>query len=323
MTRVPAIPTFTHALTNPYLIGLFIVWIATKLYLFFGADLSLLSYGEQDPTFSTIGQLTMMVFIPVLYFLARRQGLKPVDHTSNLGIKRRDALLETLWLSIYMLVTVALGAALNIHTHVGFHVATEGTQNVLGFGPAASAIIWSLYNTVVYVVIPLVYFMGIKKYSAKTLLLGFPKPRIFVPFALIAGLMGFVPFITPEYFTTALSAHLLTALIYFFGTLLPVAIFTQALFAPRLAILTRSWVTGAVLSGVVYTVFNLNGYTLEWGSLEQVTVSVASLLSADLVWGLLKGASTLILGSAWMHIFTTHTLHFADVPAIAKIFGIR
>jgi len=323
MTKAATTLSITRVLTNPYLIGLLTIWIATKLFLFFGADLSLLRYGEQDPTFSTIGQLIMMIFIPILYFLARRQGIRPIDHTSDLGITRRAALLETLWLSVYMIVTVVLGVALNIHTHVGFHVATEGTQNVFGFGPAASSIIWSLYNTVVYVIIPLIYFVGIKKYSAKSLLLGFPKPRVFVPFAVVAGLMGFLPFVTPEYFGTPLNAHLLTALIYFLGTLLPVAIFTQALFAPRLAILTRSWVTGAVLSGVVYTVFNLNGYTLEWGNFEQSSLSLISLLSADLVWGLLKGASTLIVGSAWMHIFTTHTLHFADAPAIAKVFGIR
>ena len=310
-------------ITNPYLLALLGTWLCATIYLLFGADLSLLRYGNQEPVLNTLAQLGVGVFIIVLMVLTKRNHLKPIDHTSDLGITRQAALIETTWLIVYLFVTVGLGIALNIHTHIGFHVVSDGTQTILGFGPAFSSVIWAFYNTVVYVVIPLLYFVGIKKYSSKSLLLGFPKPQVFLPYAIIAGLAGFVPFLTPEYFKTPLSAHLLTFMLYFFGTLLPVAIFTQALLAPRFAIITRSWLSGAVLAGLGYALFNLNEYFLDWSRPEKIVLSLVSLLAGDLMWGFLKAMSTLLLGSAWLHIFTTHTLHFADAPAIAKVFNLR
>lgn len=323
MTRTTPTPTFSKMLRNPYLIGLLTIWFAATLYMLFVANLSLLRYGNQEPIFNTLGQIGMLIFVVILLVLARRQGIQPIDHTSNLGITRQNAFLETVWLIVYMFIATGLGLIFNIHTHIGFHVVTDGTQTILGLEPATSSVIWAFYNTLVYVVFPLLYFAGVKRYSAKSMLLGFPKPSVFMPFAVIAGIVGFAPFLTPEYFTTPLSAHITTFVINILGTILPIAIFTQALLAPRFAILTRSWVTGAVLTGVAYAAMNLNEYFLDWDSTEKIGLSLLSLLAGDLMWGLIKGLSTLILGSAWMHIFTTHTLHFADAPAIAKVFGIR
>ena len=299
------------------------VWLAASAYLLFFADLSRLRYGNQEPVAYLLGQLGVLPFITLMVFMARRTGLKPVDHTSDLGLTRTRAALETVWLLAYMLVTMGVGMALNLHTHIHFGAFADGTQSIFGQEAAASSLLWMGYNALVYAVLPLAFFMGVRGYSARELLLGFPKPRVFVPFAVVAGLVGLVPFITSEFWTVSAAGHLLTLVLYGLGTLLPVAIFTQALVAPRLAVLARSWVTGAVLAGVVYMLFNLNEYFVEWGSAPDIGLSLTWLLAGDLFWGTIKAVSTLALGNAWMHIFTTHTFHLADAPLVARVFGVR
>lgn len=242
-----------------------------------------------------------------MLFMARRKGLKPIDHTSELGLTRTRATLETVWLLAYMLVTMGFGMAFNLHTHIHFRAFADGTQSIFGQEAAASSLLWMGYNALVYAVLPL----------------GFPKPRVFVPFAVVAGFVGFVPFVTPDFWGLPVSSYLLTLVLYGLGTLLPVAIFTQALLAPRLAVLACSWVTGAVLAGIVYMLFNLNEYFIEWGSAQDIGLSLTWLLAGDLFWGTIKAVSTLALCNAWMHIFTTHTFHLADAPLVARVFGVR
>ena len=164
--------------------------------------------------------------------------------------------------------------------------------------------------------------MGIRKYSAASLLLRFPKPKAFVPFAIITGVLGVAPLFDAEFFSAALLAHVLTFVLYTLGAVIPVMIFTQSLLAPRLAILARAWSTGTVLACAAYTLFNLNEYFLEWDSLEKVGLSLITLAAGDFGWGILKSLATLSLGNAWMHIFTTHTFHYADSATVAEVFNL-
>ena len=299
------------------------VWLVASAYLLFSADLSGLRYGNQEPATYLLGQLGVLPFIGFMLFMARRTGLKPVDHTSDLGLTRTRAALETVWLLAYMFVTMGFGMAFNLHTHIHFGAFADGTQSILGQEAVGSSLLWMGYNALVYAALPLVFFVGVRGYSARELLLGFPKPRVFVPFAVVAGVVGVAPFITSEFWSVSLLGHGLNLVLYGLGTLLPVAIFTQALLAPRLAVLARSWVTGAVLAGLAYMLFNLNEYFLEWSSAQDIGLSLTWLLAGDLFWGTVKAVSTLALGNAWMHIFTTHTFHLADAPVVARVFGVR
>lgn len=309
---------------NPYVVAGSLVWVAASLYLQFFADLPLLRYGDQNPTGNRLQQLAVLLgFTPIMLYLAWRAGIKPIDHTSGLGISRRDALLETVWLGVYMVLTMGLGYASNIHSHIHLSAFADGTQTILGLEPLASSLVWAAYNFTVYAVIPLIYFRGMRKYSAESMLLKFPKPKTFVPFAVIVGLIGVVPLINEGFFTTSLLTHLLTLGLYSLGAIIPVAIFTQALMAPRLAILTQSWLSGTVLAGVAYALFNLNEYFLEWDSPEKVGLSLVTLAAGDFGWGVLKAFATLGVGNAWLHVFTTHTFHLADGPIAAKVFGFR
>ena len=308
---------------NLPLVAVTLVWLAATAYLIFAADLSLLRYGNQEPVSYLLIQLTMFPMLLLMLFLARRAGLKPIDHTSDLGLTRTRAALETVWLLAYMFVTMGIGRAFNIHTHIHMDAFADGTQTILGQGDAVSSLIYVGFNFVVYTALPLAFFMGVRGYRARQLLLKFPAPRVFVPFAVVVGFVGFLPIVTSEYWSVSVQGHVLTLLIYGLGTLVPIAIFTQALIAPRLAFLARSWVTGSVLAGVAYMLFNLNEYFVVWGSAPEAGLSLTWLVAADLFFGVAKGISTLALGNAWMHIFTTHTFHLADAPLVAKVFGLR
>jgi len=309
--------------SNPYFIGSIIIWLIATIYIQFFADLPLLRYGDQQPIINRLLQVSVLAISAVILFLARRAGIKPIDHTSNLGISYKNAQLETIWLLAYMFVTMGIGYALNIHSHVHISAFADGTQTILGLEPLSSSLVWATYNFIIYTVIPLVYFMGIRNYNARSLLLKFPNARTFMPIAIIVGLIGVVPLMKGEFFVAPIMAHVLTFLIYTLGAVLPVAIFTQALLAPRLAILSKSWITGTVLAALAYTAFNLNEYFLEWDSLEKVSLSLITLVAGDFGWGLLKAIVTLSLNNAWMHVFTTHTFHYGDSAVVAEVFNLK
>jgi hypothetical protein len=96
----------------------------------------------------------------------------------------------------------------------------------------------------------------------------------------------------------------------------------ESLLAPRLAILGRSAATGAVLSGAAYALWHPFEFYLRWGTGAELAVSLAWLAQIGF-YGVVKGISTLWTGSAWTHIFTTHTVHMTEVGEVVRVFRIR
>lgn len=96
----------------------------------------------------------------------------------------------------------------------------------------------------------------------------------------------------------------------------------ESLLAPRLAILGRSAVTGAVLSGIAYGLYHPFEFYLTWGSPGEIAVSLAWIAQISF-YGVVKGVSTLWTGSAWVHVFTTHTVHLSEVGEVVRVFRLR
>jgi hypothetical protein len=309
---------FRDLWSNPCLLAFALVWLAASAYILFFADLSVLHHGNQEPAGYFAGEFATLLVVGVMLFLAR--GTRPVDHTSDLGIARPG--LETLALVAYMLVMMGVGSILGVRTHIAFVALDEGTRSIWGQQTPGSVLLWVGYNFVAYAVLPFLVFSRLRGYSLASMLLRFPRPRVWVPFAVVVGLLGFLPVVSPDYWTTPISAHLLTLGLMTVGTIMPVMILTQSLIAPRLAIISRSWVTGAVLAGLVYALFNANEFFLQWGSASEIILSLAWVVQVAF-WGVVKGLVTLCTGSAWLHIFVTHTIHLAEAPAVARVFGLR
>jgi hypothetical protein len=169
--------------------------------------------------------------------------------------------------------------------------------------------------------VPYLVFRYVLGYDAASMLLRFERPRVWVPFFVVVGALSYLPVVTPEYWTTSPVAHLLTLVLFTLGSFLPIMITTQSLAAPRIAVLTRSWVGGAVLSGLVYAALNVTEAFLEWDTTAQVLLSLAWFLQVWF-WGVVKGVTTLRTGNAWLHIATTHTIHLAEAPAVATTFRL-
>lgn len=307
-------------LNNTWFIGIMVVWFAAMVYRLGFADLTVLPGGDQDPLLNHIGQVVVLLSMVVLYVLARRAGIRQVDHDNDLGITRDHARTEAYVLLGYLVVAVVLGYLGGVHTHLGF---SEATDTAFGLEQRTSTLLYPVVNTLVYVVVPLLWIMRNRGHGRSTLMLGHPRDRAIVVYSVVMAIFGSFTFLTAEVLSAPPAAHLGALLLSAFGTLIPVMIFTQALLAPRLAILGRSWVTGSVGAALVYATFNANEYFVSWGTPEEIFASVVNLAAGDMMWGLLKGMSTLIVASSWMHIWTTHTLHVGDADSVAKVFNLR
>jgi hypothetical protein len=293
------------------------VWAVAVAYIAL-TDRSALPLSDQEPLAYFSGVLGAAVSLALLFRLAR--GTVPVDARS--GPAFRDPVRETAGLLAWMALVLAVGSLFDIRTHIAFVGLSEGAAALWAGETARSTVVWAAYNLVALAVLPYLFFRYRLGYSHASMLLRFPRPVVWVPYFLVIGTLGFVFAITPDYSSTPLRAHLLTVVLFTVGSFLPILITTQSLLTPRLAHLTGSWVTGAVLSALAYAALNVTEGFLAWGSSAQVLLSLAWCMQVAF-WGLVKAITTLRTGNAWLHIATTHTIHLAEAPAVASTFSIR
>jgi hypothetical protein len=293
------------------------VWAAAVAYIAL-ADRSVLPLSDQEPAAYFTGVLGAAVSLALLFRLAR--GTAPVD--ARTGPSFREPGRETALLLGWMALVVGVGSLFDLRTHIAFVGLSEGPQQMWDAETAGSALAWAAYNFLALAAAPYLWFRYRLGYSPASMLLRFPRPRVWVPYFLVIGTLGFVFAITPEFTSTPLSAHALTLVLFTLGSFVPIAITTQALLAPRLAHLSGSWVTGAVLSAVAYGALNITEAFLAWGSTPQVLLSLAWFMQVAF-WGLVKAITTLRTGNAWLHIATTHTIHLVEAPAVASTFDLR
>jgi hypothetical protein len=299
-------------------LGLFgLGWLACWAVLFLDAGATLPD-APADLGGFLFGEVVVGAFVLALLRLARG---RPAIGPGNAPAFRRPGA-ETTGLLLWLAAVVAVGALIGAPTHVASLGLTESTLAVWDEQTPGSLLLWAGYYFMLAALIPALYFLRVRGYRPRDLLMGFPRPRRWVPFALITGTLGILGFAGPEYWTTPLTAHLAALLIFTLGTLLPVMILTQSLLAPRLAVLGGSWIVGAVLVGLVYAAYHATEFYLSWASPSEGIVSLAW-LGQFAYFGLLKGITTLRTGNAWLHIFVTHTPHLAEAPAVARVLGIR
>jgi hypothetical protein len=230
---------------------------------------------------------------------------------------------ETIVLLVYLiLIVIVVGPALGVRSHIAFIALDDGSLHAWHSQSANSVLLWAGFYFCFVALIPFIIFTGWRGYSSRSLLLSFPEPKKWVPYALITAAISIGGFVGPAYFKLPLWGHLLTFVLFSFGTFIPVMILIQSLFAPRVAILTKSWISGSILAGLVYGLYHSREFYLEWNSVSQVAVSLAWFMQVAF-FGVLKGVSTLRTGSAWIHIFNTHLPHLTEAPEVIRIFSSK
>lgn len=279
--------------------------------------------------FPTVGLIQIFAMMGLVWWLTRRRA--PVDMAARAPDRRQTAIETGGLLTYAMLGQVGgwiLGPAMG-YSPFSFHLA--GT--LVGCSRLASpgeAILWCVYNFVVFAVIPLIWFR--RRYTPLQLNLKSTNIRADVMVIVVIGLVEAATELAafPSIFKldphTLLVAGPLAFGLFLFGTVLPTMVLIYAILLPRYLKLTGSVTATVILGGLTYALMHL---VEGWSSFAGPRDTALSLIFVFLTYtgpGMFKSYFTLRTGNAWAHALGYHAFAphvVVDAPLIAKVFAIR
>jgi hypothetical protein len=241
---------------------------------------------------------------------------------------------ETLGMVAYAIVAQIVGAILGLtfgHYPISLHM--PGTLYGLA-GPYSprEAILWSIYNFVVYAALPFAYFRW-RGYTLEQLNLRSNNLRadiFLIVFILIVESTVELLAVSTAVFSLSSSQLLigipLTFVLDFFGTVLPIMIFIYCILLPRYLKWTNSIAFTIILGGVSYAVLHLGD---SWTTYSSLSNGILSVIFVGLQYfgpGLVKSVLTLRSGNAWVHALGYHAIDphvLIDTPTVVDIFHIH
>lgn len=253
--------------------------------------------------------LALSVFL--LLFLTRNRDA--FDWESLYRVDRDRAGQEVVLAFAYLLLTQwILGLYFEVGLHFpGPHVYEAGRfdlQNVL---------LWTLVNSVVYVVIPLVWLcrsgLDLSKFVRALqwrrniwILIAFWALDFFGP---IIGGIDFFSLTTEQYVVGVP----LSILVNTFGAGLPVVILMHVVLIPRLMLIYDSKLSVIAIAGLFYAVFSLFDPGVDYSSLNMTILSVSYIVMTQVLVGMGKATFTVVTANPFIHFATLHVLS-ARVP---------
>ena len=253
--------------------------------------------------------LALSVFL--LLFLTRKR--EAFDWESLYRVDRDLAGQEVILAFAYLLLTQwVLGLYFEVGLHFpGPHIYEAGRfdlQNVL---------LWALVNSVVYVVVPLVWLCrsGLDLYKFVRTLQWRRNIWILIVFWALdffGPIIGGVDFfsLTTEQYVVGVP---LSILINTFGAGLPVVILMHVVLIPRLMLIYDSKLSVIAIAGLFYAVFSLFDPGVDYSSLNMTILSVSYIVMTQVLVGMGKATFTVVTANPFIHFATLHVLS-ARVP---------
>ena len=253
--------------------------------------------------------LALSVFL--LLFLTRNRDA--FDWESLYRVDRDRAGQEVVLAFAYLLITQwVLGLYFEVGLHFpGPHVYEAGRFDL------QTVLLWALVNSVVYVVIPLVWLcrsgLDLSKF-VRTLqwrrniwiLIAFWALDFFGP---IIGGIDFFSLTTEQYVVGVP----LSILVNTFGAGLPVVILMHVVLIPRLMLIYDSKLSVIAIAGLFYAVFSLFDPGVDYSSLNMTILSVSYIVMTQVLVGMGKATFTVVTANPFIHFATLHVLS-ARVP---------
>jgi hypothetical protein len=253
--------------------------------------------------------LALSVFL--LLFLTRKR--EAFDWESLYRVDRDLAGQEVILAFAYLLLTQwVLGLYFEVGLHFpGPHIYEAGRFDL------QNALLWALVNSVVYVVVPLVWLcrsgLDLSKF-VRTLqwrrniwiLIAFWALDFFGP---IIGGVDFFSLTTEQYVVGVP----LSILVNTFGAGLPVVILMHVVLIPRLMLIYDSKLSVIAMAGLFYAVFSLFDPGVDYSSLNMTILSVSYIVMTQVLVGMGKATFTVVTANPFIHFATLHVLS-ARVP---------
>ena len=253
--------------------------------------------------------LALSVFL--LLFLTRNRDA--FDWESLYRVDRDRAGQEVVLAFAYLLITQwVLGLYFEVGLHFpGPHVYEAGRFDL------QTVLLWALVNSVVYVVIPLVWLcrsgLDLPKFVRALqwrrniwILIAFWALDFFGP---IIGGIDFFSLTTEQYVVGVP----LSILVNTFGAGLPVVVLMHVVLIPRLMLIYDSKLSVIAIAGLFYAVFSLFDPGVDYSSLNMTILSVSYIVMTQVLVGMGKATFTVVTANPFVHFATLHVLS-ARVP---------
>jgi len=253
--------------------------------------------------------LALSVFL--LLFLTRNRDA--FDWESLYRVDRDRAGQEVVLAFAYLLLTQCV---LGLYFEVGLHFPGPHVYEAGRFD-LQKVLLWALVNSVVYVVIPLVWLcrsgLDLSKFVRALqwrrniwVLIAFWALDFFGP---IIGGIDFFSLTTEQYVVGVP----LSILVNTFGAGLPVVILMHVVLIPRLMLIYDSKLSVIAMAGLFYAVFSLFDPGVDYTSLNMTILSVSYIVMTQVLVGMGKATFTVVTANPFIHFATLHVLS-ARVP---------
>lgn len=254
--------------------------------------------------------LALCVFL--LLYLTRSRDV--FDWETLYALNRAKAGIEVLAAFVYLLVTqLVLGLFFDVGLHFpGPHVYESGY-----FFAYQHVLVWALVNTLVYVLVPLLWLRGQGLNLMEFMRALQWRRNIWILIAFWAldffgPIIGGVPFfsLTAEQYLVGIPTSIL---VNTFGAGLPVVILMHVVVIPRLMLIYESKLVVISIAGLFYAIFSLFDPGVDYSTLNMATLSVTYIVMTQMLVGMGKATFTVVTANPFIHFATLHVLS-ARVP---------